>query len=302
MHVISITERVTKMSVTNSPSDQGAAATAVPWAQHHHMTIEELAAQVGMTVRNVRAYNSAGLLAPPTLRGRLGLYGEEHLAQLQVIRTLRNQGISLERIKALVRQGGDSDRIGSWHRLGELAQTLAWHIPSDAPPQQQPVADIEALWRHPFTPALAESMMRSGLQRMLADGMVEHLSPGLRPVGVRMATLGLPLPTVLAAQEALSRDLRQAVRNHLRLMLSALMQPADSTSPSPAPRVSEAELIRQIPDLLMQAVQHMLPVLLQQETQRLSGMAGLANGAGAGATAAAWPQGKGHSLAQGPAE
>ena len=70
-------------------------------ASSHTMTIEELATQVGMTVRNIRAYNSAGLLPPPTLRGRLGLYGEEHLAQLQAIRMLRNQGLSLERIKAL---------------------------------------------------------------------------------------------------------------------------------------------------------------------------------------------------------
>ena len=41
-------------------------------ASAHTMTIEELATQVGMTVRNIRAYNSAGLLPPPTLRQEAG--------------------------------------------------------------------------------------------------------------------------------------------------------------------------------------------------------------------------------------
>ena len=83
------------------------------------MTIEELASQVGMTVRNVRAYNSAGLLSPPTLKGRLGLYGDEHLMQLQVIRTLRGQGISLERIKAVFTESGDQ----SGDEAGETEQS-----------------------------------------------------------------------------------------------------------------------------------------------------------------------------------
>ena len=46
------------------------------------LTIDALAARVGLTVRTVRAYAGRGLLPPPTLRGRTGLYGEEHLARL----------------------------------------------------------------------------------------------------------------------------------------------------------------------------------------------------------------------------
>jgi len=43
------------------------------------MTIDELARAAGTTVRNVRVYQDRGLLAPPERRGRLGLYGPDHL-------------------------------------------------------------------------------------------------------------------------------------------------------------------------------------------------------------------------------
>lgn len=39
------------------------------------LTIDQLAAAVGLTVRTVRSYTTRGLLPPPRLRGRTGLYG-----------------------------------------------------------------------------------------------------------------------------------------------------------------------------------------------------------------------------------
>src|SRR5256885_16856820 len=46
------------------------------------LTIEELARRIGLSTRNVRAYRTAGLLPPPTLEGRTGRYGDEHLRRL----------------------------------------------------------------------------------------------------------------------------------------------------------------------------------------------------------------------------
>lgn len=229
------------------------------------MTIEELAAQVGMTVRNVRAYNSAGLLSPPTLRGRLGLYGEEHLAQLRVVRSLRNQGISLERIKALIKSDKSMGHSLSWTRLSDLARTLSWHISGDGIPQRQRIEDIESIWHQHFTPEMAELMERSGLQRVLPDGTVEHYSPGVRPVALRMAALGLHLEQALEIQASLSRDLRQAVRGYLRVLLSCITTNEIDSTKAP----DDLALLSEAPELLTLAVQAMLPILLQQETQRL---------------------------------
>src|SRR5688572_29997289 len=45
-------------------------------------TVDQLAAKVGMTVRNVRAYAGRGLIPPPRLVGRTGYYGADHVARL----------------------------------------------------------------------------------------------------------------------------------------------------------------------------------------------------------------------------
>ncbi|WP_243792321.1 MerR family transcriptional regulator [Saccharopolyspora gloriosae] len=63
------------------------------------LTIDELAARAGVTVRTVRFYASRGLLPPPRLRGRLGLYGGDHLARLDLIRELQALGFTLSAIE-----------------------------------------------------------------------------------------------------------------------------------------------------------------------------------------------------------
>jgi DNA-binding transcriptional MerR regulator len=42
-------------------------------------TIDELAHVSGMPSRTIRFYNTQGMLPPPTMRGRVAYYSEEHL-------------------------------------------------------------------------------------------------------------------------------------------------------------------------------------------------------------------------------
>src|SRR5579859_2197623 len=66
------------------------------------LTVEQLAFETGMSVRNIRSHQARGLLAPPEVRVRVGYYGPEHLAQLQMIRELQNDGFNLGGIKRLM--------------------------------------------------------------------------------------------------------------------------------------------------------------------------------------------------------
>ena len=50
-------------------------------------TIDELAREAGMTVRNVRSHHARGLLPPPEVRGRTGFYGTEHVERLRLIQS-----------------------------------------------------------------------------------------------------------------------------------------------------------------------------------------------------------------------
>src|SRR5207248_9782108 len=72
------------------------------------MTIDELARQTGMTVRNIRAHQSRGLVPPPEVRGRTGYYGGEHLERIELIKELQADGFNLEAIRRLLEGGGGS--------------------------------------------------------------------------------------------------------------------------------------------------------------------------------------------------
>src|ERR671918_787660 len=66
------------------------------------LTIEALARRTGMTVRNIRAHQSRGLLPPPEVRGRIGYYGPEHVARIELIRELQADGFNLGSIRRLL--------------------------------------------------------------------------------------------------------------------------------------------------------------------------------------------------------
>lgn len=63
------------------------------------VTVDELAAVAGLTVRTTRYYAGLGLLPPPERRGRVAWYGPQHQARLQLIRALQDHGFTLAAIE-----------------------------------------------------------------------------------------------------------------------------------------------------------------------------------------------------------
>ncbi len=65
--------------------------------------IDELAQLAGVPSRTIRFYNTQGLLPPPTMRGRVAYYNQEHLLVLNVIKELKEQQhLPLDVIKQLL--------------------------------------------------------------------------------------------------------------------------------------------------------------------------------------------------------
>jgi len=64
-------------------------------------TVDELARLGGTTGRNVRAFQTQGLLPRPELVGRTGFYGDEHLERLRAVLRLQREGFSLASIAVL---------------------------------------------------------------------------------------------------------------------------------------------------------------------------------------------------------
>src|SRR3954453_2416897 len=106
-------------------------ASVSPSSVDWPITISELAERVGMTVRNIRAHQSRGLLPPPVRRGRVACYGEQHEAVLLRIKELQAKGYNLAAIEELLRNGVDEH--AALHRLvlspllGGDEVTLTWN-------------------------------------------------------------------------------------------------------------------------------------------------------------------------------
>ena len=69
------------------------------------LTIDQLAEVTGLTVRNIRAYQSRRLLQAPEIRGRVGYYGQQHVARIELVQRLQGEGFNLQAITALVERG-----------------------------------------------------------------------------------------------------------------------------------------------------------------------------------------------------
>jgi DNA-binding transcriptional MerR regulator len=157
--------------------------------------IDELAQAADTTVRNVRAYQDRGLLPPPRLQGRVGLYDDSHLARLRLIGQLLGRGYTLAVIADLIsawergRDLGDllglekvltdpwSDEIPGYIDTGELLRMFHLDPESD---------DIPTLLR------LAEE---HGFLEV-EDDRFKVPSPRLLNVGAELAVAGIPLPAV----------------------------------------------------------------------------------------------------------
>jgi DNA-binding transcriptional MerR regulator len=157
------------------------------------LTIEQLAAETGMTVRNIRAHQARGLLAPPEVRQRIGYYGPEHVAQLKLIQDLQEDGFNLAGIKRLLDAGGaTADRLARFRR--------ALTEPPDAEtPQTLTVAELGRRFRVSAeqAPAVLARAERLGVLVAAGEGRYEVPSPSLLAVAEQVVARGVSLDDAL---------------------------------------------------------------------------------------------------------
>jgi DNA-binding transcriptional MerR regulator len=72
------------------------------------MTIDELARRVDMTARNIREWQTNGLLPGPERRGRVGIYTDHHMSRIERIKALRAQGFPLDVIRRMLDRSAES--------------------------------------------------------------------------------------------------------------------------------------------------------------------------------------------------
>jgi DNA-binding transcriptional MerR regulator len=185
------------------------------------MTIDELARKTGMTVRNIRAYQSRGLVAPPEVRGRTGFYGADHLARIELIRELQADGFNLGAIKRLLEGAGDSTRE-------VLDFTRAVREPfAEEQPEIVTVEEQAERWGDEAGPEVLQKAERLGLIRPLGDGRIEIISPRLNRAGAELARLGVPPERALEVAAKMRRQAQAVARTFVELFIEAVWKPFD---------------------------------------------------------------------------
>jgi len=202
------------------------------------MTIDELARESGVTSRNIRAYQTRGLLPSPRMEGRVGYYDEGHLARLRYVAGLQERGFSLAAIQCLLDAWEDGRGLNDV--LGfEEALTAPW---SDETPERVPLDRL--LEQFPGAvddPALLGRAMELGLL-VAVDGELEAPSPRLLRVGAELVAAGVPLTAVLDEYERLVADADRIALRFVDLFESNVWEPfvAAGLPPERMAQVTEA--------------------------------------------------------------
>ena len=183
------------------------------------LTIDELAQRTGMTVRNIRAHQSRGLLPPPEVRGRTGYYGLDHIARIELIQDLQADGFNLEAIRRLIDSaGGSSDEV--------LRFMQAVRAPfEDEEPEILDIGELAERLGEAARPELLNRMVKLGIIRDLGDGRYEQRSPRLARAADELAALGVGPERGVEVAARLRRQAEGAAKAFVDLFLEEILEP-----------------------------------------------------------------------------
>ena len=185
------------------------------------MTIRELAERTGMTVRNIRAHQTRGLLPPPVVRGRTGYYNEEHVARIELTREMQADGLNLEAIRRVLDSGG-----GSATAIFDFTRALRVPFEGEAPEIFE-ADELTAIWGESPSPKLLRRAEKLGVFRTLPDGRIEVISPRLLRAAAELAELGIGPEGAIATAERLRRHADGVARAFVELFVNEVWQPFD---------------------------------------------------------------------------
>src|SRR3954453_480428 len=189
------------------------------------MTIDELARESGMTVRNIRAYQSRGLLPPPEVRARTGFYGPEHLARLKLVADMRGEGMNLRTIKRVL------DGVPSAEGMLGFGQALLGAFTTEEP--EVTTADDLAERFGGLDASGTRKAEKLGLIRPLGEDRFEILCPTLLRAGEELLALGIPLEAALAVAENARRHTRSIAQAFVRLFTEQVLGTTDPKRQTP---------------------------------------------------------------------
>lgn len=181
------------------------------------LTVDQLAAAVGMTVRNVRAYAARGLLPPPRLVGRTGYYSPEHVARLKLVRQMLADGYTLSAVEDALagRVPGGGEASLALHRA-----LLSPFQPEQ--PQETTAGALAARAGAPVDLGLLDVLADMGVVELLEGDRVRVLDPALVNAGLQVMRLGISPAVVIEAQRRVIELVEKAAATYVEMFTSTV--------------------------------------------------------------------------------
>jgi DNA-binding transcriptional MerR regulator len=212
------------------------------------LTIDELARRTGVTVRNIRAHQSRGLLPPPVVRARTGYYGPEHIARLELIREMQAEGFNLKAIGRLIEHNADA---GS-EMLGFTRSVLSPFGAEE--PEYLDRAELVERFGGRWEPKLTARAEKLGLIVALGDDRYEIPSPSLLRAGEEVVALGVPLDHALAVVEQINRSSQSVADAFIRLFREDVLRAVEKGADSPEQWARAAAAVERLRPLASEAL------------------------------------------------
>ena len=227
------------------------------------MTIGELARRTGMTIRNIRAHQTRGILPPPEVHGRTGYYNEDHVARIELTREMQAEGLNLEAIRRVLESSEGSSR-----EMVDFARAVRAPF-EDETPEIFSAEELASAWGiERFDEKLLRRAERMGIVRRLPDGRFEVISPRLQRAGTALVELGVSPEAAVATAEELRRSSEVVARTFVELFVEEIWEPFEKAGRPDQdwPKVREA-LDRMRP-LASDALLAMFQITMGESTEK----------------------------------
>ncbi|MEV8531861.1 MerR family transcriptional regulator [Streptomyces sp. NPDC051211] len=217
-------------------------------AQEPTLTVDELAARAGVTVRTVRFYSTRGLLPPPVIGPRrVGHYGPEHLSRLALIEELQHQGMTLSAIERYLDALPDdlSARDLAIHR----ALVASW-----APDAAEETSREELERRAGRVLSDTDIRRLTAMNVLAAAGAGFRVEPGLLRLGVALLDVPIAHETIVAARTVLVDHARSTAHELTRLFRDEVWGPFTEGEDDPERVESMKALSAHMQPMVVQAL------------------------------------------------
>lgn len=211
-----------------------------------HYTVDELAGVTGMTVRTTRYYAGLGLLPPPSRRGRMAYYTEEHRARLELIRALQDHGFTLAAIeKYLARVPADAT-------IEDLALQRAMLTSWGAGRREQLTRrQLEARAQRRLDD---EDLLRlENIYAIAVDGDRYEVLPPF-DVALKLIDLDIPVDSMEEAAEAINRHMDSLADELTHILRTKVLTPFRGQEHSQADKAAFEQTMSRLRQLTLEAV------------------------------------------------